>query len=88
MASSLTTAAGFVGLLLIEHNGIKTIGALAVLGILTSMTTALLQGTADPRVAAARTAEMERRRALLDDADAMGRGQGEQRVMQARADRS
>lgn len=52
------------------------------------MTMALLQGSADPRVAAARTAEMDRRRALLDDADAMGRGQGEQRAMQARADRS
>ena len=52
------------------------------------MTMALLQGNADPRVAAARTAEMDRRRALLDDADAMGRGQAEQRAMQARADRS
>jgi len=52
------------------------------------MTMALLQGNADPRVAAARTAEMDRRRALLDDADAMGRGQGEQRSMQARLDRS
>ena len=41
-ASSLTTAAGFVGLLMIEHNGIKTIGALAVLGILASMISALV----------------------------------------------
>jgi hypothetical protein len=40
-ASSLTTAAGFVGLLMIEHNGIKTIGALAVLGICASMVASL-----------------------------------------------
>jgi len=53
------------------------------------MTMALLQGSADPRVAAARTGEMDRRRALLEDADAMGRGQGEQqRMQQAQADRS
>lgn len=52
------------------------------------MTMALLQGSADPRVAAARTAEMDRRRALLEDADAMGRGQAEQKRMQAQADRS
>ena len=40
-ASSLTTAAGFVGLLMIEHNGIKTIGALAVIGICASMLASL-----------------------------------------------
>lgn len=41
LASSLTTAAGFVGLLVIEHKGIKTIGALAVLGIVAAMFSAL-----------------------------------------------
>ena len=40
-ASSLTTAAGFVGLLMIEHNGIKTIGALAVIGICAAMVASL-----------------------------------------------
>ena len=42
LASSLTTAAGFVGLLMISHNGVRTIGALAVVGILASMTSALV----------------------------------------------
>jgi predicted RND superfamily exporter protein len=42
IASSLTTAAGFVGLLLVSHNGIRTLGALAVLGIVASLLSALV----------------------------------------------
>jgi predicted RND superfamily exporter protein len=33
LASSMTTAAGFFGLLLVEHKGVITIGALSVMGI-------------------------------------------------------
>jgi len=35
-ASSITTAAGFFGLLLVEHRGVQTIGQLAVTGIIAS----------------------------------------------------
>ncbi len=38
-ASSITTAAGFFGLLLVEHRGVQTIGQLAVVGILASFIT-------------------------------------------------
>ncbi len=41
MASSLTTAGGFVGVLFISHNGMRTIGELAVIGIIATMITAL-----------------------------------------------
>ncbi len=37
IASSLTTAAGFVGLLFVEHKGVQTIGALGVLGIVCTL---------------------------------------------------
>ncbi|MCB9519708.1 MAG: MMPL family transporter [Myxococcales bacterium] len=41
-ASSLTTVAGFAGLLLIEHRGVITIGALATVGIFAAMLAALV----------------------------------------------
>ncbi len=37
IASSVTTAAGFFGLLLVEHRGVITIGALSVIGIIASL---------------------------------------------------
>jgi predicted RND superfamily exporter protein len=39
--ASLTTACGFTGLLFINHNGLKTIGELAVIAILCTLITAL-----------------------------------------------
>ncbi len=41
IAASITTAAGFVGLLMVEHKGIRTIGALAVLGIAATLVAVL-----------------------------------------------
>lgn len=38
-ASSITTAAGFFGLLLVDHRGVQTIGQLAVVGIVASFIT-------------------------------------------------
>jgi predicted RND superfamily exporter protein len=40
-ASSLTTVAGFVGLMLVDHKGVQTIGQLAVIGIAASMISAV-----------------------------------------------
>lgn len=42
LASSLTTAAGFVGVLFIQHRGMRTIGELAVIGIAASLLAALI----------------------------------------------
>jgi len=41
VASSITTAAGFAGLLVVQHKGVITIGALSVAGILASMVAVL-----------------------------------------------
>lgn len=37
LASSLTTIAGFIGLVFVEHKGIQTIGQLAIIGIVANM---------------------------------------------------
>jgi predicted RND superfamily exporter protein len=42
IASSLTTAAGFLGVLFVSHKGMRTIGELAVLGIFCTLVAALL----------------------------------------------
>lgn len=42
IASSLTTAAGFFGVLLVTHRGMRTIGELAVLGIILFLITSLV----------------------------------------------
>jgi len=42
LAASLTTAAGFTGLLFIQHKGLKTIGTMAVTGVLATMVAVLL----------------------------------------------
>lgn len=42
LASSITTVAGFLGLLFVQHEGVLTIGALSVAGIVSSMVAALL----------------------------------------------
>jgi predicted RND superfamily exporter protein len=42
LASSVTTVAGFVGLLFVQHEGVLTIGALSVAGIVSSMVAALV----------------------------------------------
>jgi predicted RND superfamily exporter protein len=42
LASSVTTVAGFVGLLFVQHEGVITIGALSVAGIVSSMVAALV----------------------------------------------
>ena len=42
LAASTTTAAGFIGLLFIQHLGLRTMGALAVTGILASMVAVFL----------------------------------------------
>ncbi|MGL1902752.1 MAG: MMPL family transporter [Fibrobacterales bacterium] len=41
IASSLTTIAGFVGVLFINHRGMRTIGELAVIGIIAALITSL-----------------------------------------------
>ena len=42
LASSITTVAGFLGLLFVQHKGVLTIGALSVAGIVSSMVAALV----------------------------------------------
>jgi predicted RND superfamily exporter protein len=42
LAAALTTAGGFTGLLFIQHKGLKTIGTMAVTGVLATMVAVLL----------------------------------------------
>lgn len=42
IASSLTTGMGFFGVLFVSHKGMRTIGELAVLGILCTLIAALI----------------------------------------------